>query len=208
MGPGDVSNMVTEDMEAWRGFLVQKNNEKALNLNKLCLVGSEMGASVALHWALRDWNWLAWSAGKRKPSVKALVLLSPQRRFMGLDIREPLANPVVRSGLSVMILVGKQDPKALTQANALHTSLAKYHPQPPAGLDEEALRLGRGEPGPVLSPSTPSWRGAKCSDSHAQGAGANRGVRRLAAGPQKQGLPLAGDRQEAVTRSQGDRVTG
>lgn len=58
---------------------------------------------------------------------------------MGLDIREPLANPVVRSGLSVMILVGKQDPKALTQANALHTSLAKYHPQPPAGLDEEAL---------------------------------------------------------------------
>ena len=64
IGPGDVNNMVTEDMEAWRGFLVQKNNERVLNLNKLCLVGSEMGASVAMHWALRDWNWLAWSAGK------------------------------------------------------------------------------------------------------------------------------------------------
>jgi len=139
MGPADVSNMVTEDMEAWRGFLVQKNNEEALNLNKLCLVGSEMGASVAMHWALRDWNWLAWSAGKRKPSVKALVLLSPQRRFMGLDIRDPLANPAVRSGLSVMILVGKQDSKAYTQANQLYTSLLKYHPQPPAGLNDEAL---------------------------------------------------------------------
>ena len=141
LGAGDVSDMVTKDMEAWRSFLIQKNNDRQLNVNSLCLVGSEMGASVAMHWALYDWNWLGFSGGQRKPSVKALVLLSPQRNFKGLDIRDPLANPVVRSEVSVMILVGKQDSKAYSQANQLYTILAKYHIQPPAGLDEKAQGL-------------------------------------------------------------------
>jgi pimeloyl-ACP methyl ester carboxylesterase len=135
----DFADMVTKDMEAWRSFLVQQNDEQALNLNKLCLVGSEMGASVALQWALYDWNWLAWSGGKRRPSVKALVLLSPQTNFRGLDTREPLANPAVRTQLSIMILVGKQDARAYAQANQLYTRLEKFHPQPPGGLDEKDL---------------------------------------------------------------------
>jgi pimeloyl-ACP methyl ester carboxylesterase len=136
----DVANMVTKDMEAWRKFLIQENDsDKALNLNKLCVVGSEMGAAVALQWALYDWNSVAWSGGKRRPSVKALVLLSPQTNFRGLDIYAPLANPAVREQVSVMILVGKQDARAFAQANQLYTRLEKFHPQPPSGLDKEKL---------------------------------------------------------------------
>jgi pimeloyl-ACP methyl ester carboxylesterase len=135
----DFADMVTKDMEAWRSFLVQQNNDRALNLNKLCLVGSEMGASVALQWALYDWNWGAWSGGKRRPSVRALVLLSPQTNFRGLDTREPLANPAVRSQLSIMILVGKQEGRANTQANQLYTRLEKFHTPPPGGLDDKEM---------------------------------------------------------------------
>ena len=121
-------------------LLIQENNNGTLNLNKLCLVGSEMGASVALHWALYDWNWLVWSGGKRRPSVKALVLLSPQTNFRGLDTREPLANLDVRTRLSIMILVGKQDNRAYTQANQLYTQAGEV-PHSTAG------RIGRGGAG-------------------------------------------------------------
>ncbi len=138
MRNSDVGDMVTKDLEAWRSYLVQQNNEHALNLNKLCLIGSELGASVAMQWALYDWNWVGWSGGKRRASVKAMVLLSPQALFRGLDIREPLANPAVRSKVSVMIIVGKQDAKMYTQANQLYTRLDQFHLQPPGGLDEKA----------------------------------------------------------------------
>jgi pimeloyl-ACP methyl ester carboxylesterase len=109
-----------------------------LNLNKLCLVGSEMGASVAMHWALYDWRMFDMTARQRRPSVAALVLLSPQKNFRGLDIKEPLAHPAVRS-TSIMILVGKQDSKAYAQASQLDTTLAKYHPRAPKGLDKNGL---------------------------------------------------------------------
>jgi pimeloyl-ACP methyl ester carboxylesterase len=138
MSNAEISNMVTRDMEAWRSFLVQKNDEKALNLNKLCLVGSEMGASVAMHWALYDWRMFDLTAHQRRPSVEALVLLSPQKVFRGLDVKEPLLHPAVRS-LSIMILVGRQDSKAYAQASQLDTTLAKYHPRPPKGLDKNEL---------------------------------------------------------------------
>ena len=136
----EIGKMVQQygDMEAWRSFLVQKNNERALNLNKLCLVGSEMGASVAMHWALYDWRMFDLTARQRRPSVKALVLLSPQKNFRGLDIRDPLASPAVRS-LSTMILVGRQDSKAYAQASQLDTALAKYHLGPPKGADKKEL---------------------------------------------------------------------
>jgi len=140
MSNAEISKMVQQhgDMEAWRSFLVQKNDERALNLNKLCLVGSEMGASVAMHWALYDWRMFDMTARQRRPSVKALVLLSPQKNFRGLDIRDPLASPAVRS-LSIMILVGRQDSKAYAQASQLDTALAKYHPAPPKGADKNEL---------------------------------------------------------------------
>jgi hypothetical protein len=45
--------------------------------------------------------------------------------------------PVMRS-LSVLILVGRQDSKALRDANRLHSTFKKFHPDVPA--DERAER--------------------------------------------------------------------
>lgn len=137
MGAEQFDLMVSRDMESWRSFLTQKNNEKALNLEKLCIVGSEMGASVALQYALHDWSWPPYAGRKQGQYVKALVLLSPQWNFKGLDARLPLAHPGVREAISVMILVGKQNPTAWREAQRLHAALAKYHAQPPSGISQE-----------------------------------------------------------------------
>ena len=65
----DVLAMSAQDMEAVRGFLVGKNDEGQLNLNKLCLVGVGMGATVAVNWAAQDWSTpRCWSASKVRTS--------------------------------------------------------------------------------------------------------------------------------------------
>ncbi len=77
----DYTNMAKYDMGALRSFLVKRNNAGELNLNKLVIVGSEMGAAVAMVWAAYDWTIPNYEhAGiKQGQDVKALVLISPKR---------------------------------------------------------------------------------------------------------------------------------
>ena len=51
MPPAQFGLMVTEDMKAVKDFLWERNNAGELNIDKLCVVGAEMGASVALNFA-------------------------------------------------------------------------------------------------------------------------------------------------------------
>jgi len=127
--------MYYQDMETLRDFLVQKNNEEKLNISKLCVVGAEMGALVALNWARCDWSSLT---GERPPMhVKALVLISPPRNMPGLDTRLALNNPFVRRELSVLILVGKEKAREYEEAKRLFAIFKRYHPDPP---EEEKLQ--------------------------------------------------------------------
>lgn len=127
--------MVYEDMEALRRFLLRKNNDGELNISKLCVVGSEMGALVALSWARYDWFSLT---GERPPMhVKALVLLSPPRSMPGLNSAQALNHDPVRRLLSMMILVGKEKAKDLKDAEAIHNMVKRYHPEPP---EEERVK--------------------------------------------------------------------
>ena len=77
--------MAALDMEAVRKFLVDKNDAGELNLNKLCLVGSGMGASVAANWAVQDWSAPPLAVGKQGQDVKALVL-----DFAALVVQRPV----------------------------------------------------------------------------------------------------------------------
>jgi pimeloyl-ACP methyl ester carboxylesterase len=124
--PGQMELMVGEDMEAIKRFLVQKNNEGELNLEKLCLVGSEMGASIAMQWAAYDWSWPQYPGRKQGQYVKALVLLSPQWSMRGLDAKGPLTSPAIRYDISIMILAGKDDAKAYKESQKIHAMLDRY----------------------------------------------------------------------------------
>jgi pimeloyl-ACP methyl ester carboxylesterase len=119
----DFGQMVELDMSVWHRFLVQRNDEAELNLDKLCLVGSEMGASVALRYALRDWSYHDLPGRRQGHFVKGLVLISPQFNFHGLDSNEVVSNPLVRSQLSVLILVGKKNATALRDARGIFNKL-------------------------------------------------------------------------------------
>lgn len=138
---GDYEAMVRGDLEAVKKFLVAKNNAGELNIEKLCVVGAEMGAVVALNWAAWDWHWPPLTSGKQGQDVKALVLISPPWSFKGLTVATGLTQPEELSRLSILIAFGGHDPAALGDARRLQKLLEKYHPTPPVEEAEEKQTL-------------------------------------------------------------------
>jgi pimeloyl-ACP methyl ester carboxylesterase len=128
----DYEAMVVQDMEAVRSFLVEQNDAGALNLNKLCVVGSGMGANVALLWAARDWATPPLAVRKQGQDVKALVLLSPQWNFRGLLLRDAMKFPPVQQQISIFLAYGKADRQFAKDGENIRKIFERYHPEPPA----------------------------------------------------------------------------
>jgi pimeloyl-ACP methyl ester carboxylesterase len=119
----DYGKIAQYDMAALRRFLIRKNNEQQLNFNKLVIVGSEMGASVALDWAAYDWSLPSYPGVKQSCDVKALVLLSPTWSHTGLQTAQSLRHPAIQLRLGILIAVGTGDSKANDEARRLHAKL-------------------------------------------------------------------------------------
>lgn len=114
------------DVEACNNFLRARNNAKELNIDKLVLVGAEMGAAVAVNWAQSDWSWpVLPGAPKQGQDVKALVLLSPEWSFRGLQIGNAIGDRDFVGRLSWMIMVGEQDQRFNSEAKRLFSALQR-----------------------------------------------------------------------------------
>lgn len=111
----DYLAMVTGDMEAVKGELVRRHNAGQLNIERLGVVGAEMGASIAVLWAGWDWtnangqrpDYTTVEGGKRGRDVKSLVLFSPEYNFKGLRITQ-LHQQLMASRLNVLIVSGSE----------------------------------------------------------------------------------------------------
>jgi pimeloyl-ACP methyl ester carboxylesterase len=133
----DYLAMVVMDMPAVRSFLVGKNDEGELNLNKLCLVGSGMGASVAAIWALQDWSWPPLAIGKQGQDVKALTLISPRWSRNGLSFQLPMRDRELKENVAWMLLYGAEDDKVAADARRIVKQLKRFHPEPKAGAEPQ-----------------------------------------------------------------------
>jgi pimeloyl-ACP methyl ester carboxylesterase len=142
-GP-DLDKMVL-DVEACKKFLLEKNNAGELNIEALCVVGSQLGCSIAMMWSAMDWNARSLPAFKQGQDVKAMILLSPVETFRGVTIRGPMGHPIVSgkttmgtSRFNTLICVGKEDAKAHADAKKMYTALLKFHGKPPAKEEDAA----------------------------------------------------------------------
>jgi len=171
--------MVQYDMTRLRWFLVEKNNLGELNLERLCVVGAEMGASVALHWTRLNWSLMPEGNKKQGQDVKVLILISPESSTPGLTLNSALAGrapsvmiwdpqlkkvfkdpdmvdfrrPVeidFRREVSVMIAVGGERSKSVSEADRLRRMLKLYHPDPGPDADATEKDLLYGELGTSL----------------------------------------------------------
>jgi pimeloyl-ACP methyl ester carboxylesterase len=128
----DVLAMSELDMEAVRSFLVGKNDKEELNLNRLCLVGAGMGATVAVNWAAQDWVAPPLTVGKQGQDVKALVLVSPRWKDHGVTIQDALKLGPFKQTIGWMLIYGKDDAAAMADAKRVYKQLDKLHPEPEA----------------------------------------------------------------------------
>jgi pimeloyl-ACP methyl ester carboxylesterase len=136
----DIELMVTQDLEAIKTFLLDRNNAGELNIEKLCVVGNEMGAVVAVKWAAYDWHWPQLPSVKQGQDVKALVLISPTMNFQGVGITDAINQPAVKTGLSVLILVGDKNSKAMDEAKRIKNLITPGRPKPSSDPKEVADR--------------------------------------------------------------------
>jgi hypothetical protein len=89
-----------------------------------------MGASVAAYYAAYDWTTVRREANRRPaPSqdVKGLVLISSDWDFKGLPLNKPFTNPLVRSQIGVMIVVGKEDSRVHADSRRLNSFIERFH---------------------------------------------------------------------------------
>lgn len=122
---GDLVAMYEGDMEAVNKFLFERHQAEEFNMNKTAFVGPEMGATVAVYSAFRDWNKPPHAdapvdSGRQTPrgqNVRALVLISPQQNLQGLGLAQPLkglgAPPL---GIAVLVAVAQKDAQDKGQA--------------------------------------------------------------------------------------------
>ncbi|MBS0207544.1 MAG: alpha/beta fold hydrolase [Planctomycetes bacterium] len=115
MPPVEYTNMITQDLETWKAYLMELNNAGKLNIDKLAMVGSDMGAIVAMLFADQDWSWPVTVASKQGQDVKVVVMISPDFNFKTL--RMNLASrSEARTAVSLFIVVGGDDTKSTSDA--------------------------------------------------------------------------------------------
>ncbi len=128
----DFLAMVALDMKAVRKFLLAKNDAGDLNLNKLCLLGTGLGASVAANWAATDWAWPPLAIGKQGQDVKSLVLISPRWKSHGLSMQDVLRpgpyKEEFKRYVAWMLIFGEETLRAKNDSGRIFKQLERYHP--------------------------------------------------------------------------------
>ncbi len=138
MNPREIQALLlgmVEDLETVKRFLLQQNNEQQLNIELLGVVGSEVGALVAMNWAVSDWSKVQLPAYKQGRDVKVMVYLSPPQSFRGFSNKGAINHAIVAGSLPSMVAVGGQDSTSARDADRLYKLLERKHPKP-----EETLK--------------------------------------------------------------------
>jgi alpha-beta hydrolase superfamily lysophospholipase len=136
----DLMNMVKYDVESAKAYLMERNNAGEVNIDKLCVVGAELGAVVAANWAVIDWSWPPLATGKQGQDVKAIVMLSPPKTVRGLNIMPALTKREIASKLSWLVVYGEKESDA-KDAKTATGQLEKWLPKPPAEEAREKQAL-------------------------------------------------------------------
>jgi dienelactone hydrolase len=130
LDPDDYNRPILEsmikDVKACKSYLLDKHIKGELNIGKLCVIGAEFGATLAVRFVADDWiperiNPLY----REKNDVKGLVLLSPQVPFKAVGYREYVAG--IPPQVAVFIVAGETDTKSDAEAKKIHKQLQPQH---------------------------------------------------------------------------------
>lgn len=125
--PADFETMLL-DIEAAKRFLVRRNNAGELNVSKLGVVGTELGASLGILWSHHDWMYPAQKGfvGKQGQDVLSIVAISPSYNLKGVTIQKQL--PDLQKVVPFLVIAGKNDTKAFNEAKKVADAAKRARP--------------------------------------------------------------------------------
>lgn len=113
------------DLETVYGWIRRTaRSDQRIAADKLCLVGSGLGATLASVWAGHDAGWPPLASGPQGGNVAALCLISPVFALKGATIGPALQTPTLSRQLPLVILAGERDRDAVRIFGQLKRSRA------------------------------------------------------------------------------------
>lgn len=138
--PQDFFSMVEIDLEKIKTEMVKLHNAGEFNIRRLCVVGVESGAVLALNWSLlKDWTWPDLTTGPQAKDVRGLILVSPRWNHKGLVINEAIKQGQFIKFIPTLMLAGVKDNAYANDAKRLYDQLDRYLPLPPNATDKEKI---------------------------------------------------------------------
>ena len=122
----DVASMI-EDIDSCRRFLQAKNDEGELNLDMLVVVACGKMNLHAAGWCINDWNWPPVGGIKQGQNVKTLIMISPVKRFKGVQLNQIIKDPLFSSRVSSLptLVIWGRDEKSAVDAESIYNSMKK-----------------------------------------------------------------------------------
>jgi hypothetical protein len=138
----DFEAMIAIDLERIKTMLFERHNAGEFNIRKLCVIGVEMGAVLALNWSLLvDWEWQTLLSGPQGKDVRGLILVSPRWNHKGLVINKAIEQGQYIAEIPTLIMVGSKDTASLNDAKRVNDQFGRYLPEPPEAEVAEKKNL-------------------------------------------------------------------
>lgn len=110
---GTVRDQITSrgELETLRAWIKARADAGELDMNRLCIVGSGLGATLATLWSANDWMWgdRMLASGPQGRHVQALVLVSPVWASKGVTISPAVNAAGVKDSIPMLVLGGSSD---------------------------------------------------------------------------------------------------
>jgi pimeloyl-ACP methyl ester carboxylesterase len=138
--------LLGEDVEACKRFLLDEHRAQNLNINRLVVVAAEESCVLAINYAAQDWLYPPIGGIKQGEDVRAVVLLSPQWQHKTLNIAKAVnGSTAVQKFVWFYFIVGDKDGGAMGEFNRVSGAVKRHRPDsqiPPREKDLFMLPIG------------------------------------------------------------------
>ena len=117
--------LVRGDLETVHNWIKRQSDAGVLDVDRLFLVGSGMGAAVAMAWALEDAAWPPIATGPQGACVRGIALVSPTWTTRGFSVAPALGTDLIRRRMPLLVIAGREDRDAIK----LFEQLKRQRPQ-------------------------------------------------------------------------------
>jgi pimeloyl-ACP methyl ester carboxylesterase len=101
------------------------------------VLGVGFGGTLALNWAVRDWQVRNLPTYKQGQDVKTLILISPRQTFKGVNVNPALKDRLTLSQVSLLMVVGTQEAARYADAKRIYKAFESAH----GDEDKDAVRF-------------------------------------------------------------------